>query len=271
MIYPWKLDYWQSGEWQVANERLKDLEKAGIVYNPTRAELFRSLRVVQPGEVKVCIIGQDPYPDPAFATGIPFSIPRDIGQDRFPRTLVNIFKEYVADLGYPFPNHGDLTGWVSQGVLLWNAIPTCRSGVSLSHDWDGEEWRPLTKEIVTLLSDRGIVFCFLGSVAKRYLEFVNLDKNEVILTSHPSPRGTRFSKTPFEGSRLFSTINAKLISQGLTTIDWRLSDVPDQSDQSKKEVLREPSRVWNSNRRLSWEQGKNTRGVRDHGRLVVHE
>lgn len=269
MNYPWKLNYWQSGEWQVCNERLKELEKAGILYNPTRSELFRSLRLVPVGEVKVCIIGQDPYPDPAFATGVPFSIPAGVKPDQFPITLRNIFKEYCSDLGYPFPDNGDLHGWVTQGVLLWNAIPTCRSGQSLSHDWPGEEWKPLTKEIVEVLSTKGIVFCFLGAVAKRYLEYVDLTKNEVILTSHPSPRASRFSKTPFEGSRLFSTINDKLISQGLDPIDWRLH-VPDRSDESKKEV-RGNGRIWDSKRSLSWQQGKTISGGSSPGRLVVHE
>jgi uracil-DNA glycosylase len=270
MIYPWKLNYWQSGEWQVANEKLKDIEKAGGTFNPRRSDLFASLRLLQPGEVKVCIIGQDPYPDPAFATGIPFSTPSGIGPDAFPRTLLNIFKEYMADLKYPLPTSGDLTGWVIQGVLLWNAIPTCRSGQSLSHDWPGEEWAPLTREIVEVLSGRGIVFCFLGSVAKRYLEYVDLTKNEVILTSHPSPRGTRFSKTPFEGSRLFSTINDKLISQGLDPIDWRLH-VQDQRDQGNKEVLRTSGHVWNSKRSLSWTPGKTVGGVHNPGGFQVHE
>lgn len=271
MKLPWELNYWQSGEWQVCDERLKDLEKAGVVYNPGRKELFRVLRMLPARDVKVCIIGQDPYPDAAFATGIPFSIPNYIKQENFPQSLRNIFKEYMADLRYPLPNHGDLNGWVTQGVLLWNAVPTCKAGVSLSHDWPGEEWRPLTKEIVSLLSNKGVVFCFLGAVAKKYgLEYVDLTKNEVILTSHPSPRGTRFSKTPFEGSRLFSTINDKLISLGLTAIDWRLKDVQDQPDPSEKEV-RKHGRVWDSNRSVSWEQGKITSRSRSPGRLVVHE
>lgn len=267
--YPWKLDYWQSGEWQVVNERLKDMEKAGITFNPGRKELFSVLRMLAASDVKVCIIGQDPYPDPAFATGIPFSIPAGIGPESFPPTLKNIFKEYVSDLGYSFPDTGDLTGWVTQGVLLWNAIPTCRSGQSLSHDWLGQEWQPLSKEIVEVLSKKGVVFAFLGAVAKRYLEYVDLTKNEVILTSHPSPRGTRFSKTPFEGSRLFSTINDKLISQGLTAIDWKLH-VQDQRDQSTEEV-RKHGRVWNSNRSISWQKGTTSSRGSSPGRLVIHE
>lgn len=224
MIYPWKLNYWQSGEWQVVNERLKDLEKSGIAYNPKRSVLFDSLRVLPAGDVRVCIIGQDPYPDPRYATGLAFSIPN--GERNFPPTLKTIFNEYCSDLGYPVPGNGDLSRWSAQGVLLWNAIPTCRAGLSLSHDWTEYSW--LTSEVVRKLSDRGVVFAFLGGVAKRFLENVDLTKNEVILTSHPSPRGSRFSKNPFEGSRLFSTINDKLNSQGLEPIDWRLDD-PSQS------------------------------------------
>lgn len=270
MIYPWKLNFWQSGEWQVCNERLKDMENAGIQYNPTRKELFRALRLTQPGEVKVCIVGQDPYPDSEFATGLAFSIPELEGKrEVYPPTLRAVFNEYCSDLGYSFPSTGNLDGWAAQGVLLWNAIPSCRSGQSLSHDWP--EYTLLTREIVQLLARRGIVFALLGAVARRHLGDIDLSNNEVILTSHPSPRGSRFSKTPFEGSRLFSTINDKLNSQGLDPINWRLDDVRDQQDTGAKAVLPKSGRVWNSNRNLSWEQGKNTRGVRDHGRLVVHE
>jgi uracil-DNA glycosylase len=226
MIYPWKLDYWQSGEWQVCNERLKDMEKSHIQFCPERRSLFESLRTLPLGEVQVAIIGQDPYPNPEFATGLAFSIPPDVAPGRFPQTLRCIFKEYNADLGYDIPSSGELTRWAAQGVLLWNAIPSCRAGCSLSHDW--EEYSYLSKEIVERLSARGIVFAFLGTVARRYLDYVDLTKNEVILTSHPSPRGSRASKTPFEGSRLFSTINDKLNSQGLSPINWRLDVTPQE-------------------------------------------
>jgi len=225
MIYPWKLNYWQSGEWQVCNERLKDMEKSNQGFNPTRSSLFAALRAVPDREVRVAIIAQDPYPQAGLATGLAFSIPRELGKDDFPVTLRQLFKEYTADLGYACPVHGDLSGWCKQGVLLWNAIPSCRTGASLSHDWP--EYAPLTRELVERLGAKGIVFAFLGSVAKRYLEYVDLTKNEVIITSHPSPRGNRASKTPFEGSRLFTTINDKLVSQGLTPIDWKLDDPPE--------------------------------------------
>lgn len=223
MIYPWKLNFWQSGEWQVCNENLKALEKAGITYNPGRRYLFEALRRTPPGDVRVAILGQDPYPDERYATGLAFSIPGHFDNTQFPPTLQTIFREYTRDLGLSFPSHGDLSQWAAQGVLLWNAIPTCRNGRSLSHDWDEYTW--LTREVVSRLSEKGVVFCFLGAVARKYLEYVDLTKNEVIITSHPSPRGSRFSKTPFEGSRLFSTINDKLNAQGLEPIDWRLHDL----------------------------------------------
>jgi len=268
MRYPWNLDYWKSGEWQVVNERLKDMERANVGYNPRRTNLFAALSRTSLDDVVCAIIGQDPYPQGGFATGYAFSIPRSVEPRDFPPTLRTIFSEYHSDLGYPIPDHGDLGRWSDQGVLLWNAIPSCRSGVSLSHDW--EEWSWLTREIITKLSHKGIVFAFLGGVARRYLEYVDLTNNEVILTSHPSPRGSRASKTPFEGSRLFTTINDKLLNQGLKAIDWRL-DVQDQRDESDQKVPRRSGVVWNSNRRLSWTDGKNVGGVHHPGELQVHE
>lgn len=219
MIYPWKLKYWQSGEWQVVNERLKDLEKAGVVYNPVRSRMLEALRVTSPGEVRVAIIGQDPYPDRRFATGYAFSIPEEFEPSEFPPTLRTIFSEYSSDLRLPSPSNGSLLRWAAQGVLLWNAYPTCRNGHSLSHAWD--EYRYLTKEITEVLSEKGIVFAFLGSVAREYAQYVT-SNNEVIVTSHPSPRGKLNSRSPFTGSRIFSTINDRLNKLGLDTIDWRL-------------------------------------------------
>lgn len=222
MTRPWNLDFWKSGEWQVIDERLHDMEKDGAKYNPTRANLFRSLAMLHSDNVRVCLVGQDPYPDHRFATGLAFSIPREYGRDDFPGTLREIFAEYRSDLGHEVPSSGDLTGWVKQGVLLWNVIPSCTDGHSLSHDWT--EYEYLNREVFRRLSDKGIVFAFLGSVAKRYVSFVEGDNNKIILTSHPSPRGSKFSHTPFRGSRLFSTINDHLNYLGLDPIDWRLDD-----------------------------------------------
>lgn len=226
MSNPWSLDYWQSGEYQVVRENLDDDEKLGYTVNPPRKSLFEALRRVPQRDVRVAIIGQDPYPDSRMATGMAFSIPRGFQSHEFPPTLKSIFDEYESDLGYSRPSHGDLSRWAAQGVLLWNAIPSCRAGHSLSHDWPGREWDYLTAEIVRKLSSQSIVFAFLGSVARRHLEHVDPSSGSaVILTSHPSPRGSLNSRTPFRGSRLFSTINARLVERAIPTIDWRLDDV----------------------------------------------
>lgn len=225
-IKGWDLDYFNSGEWQVVDERLQDLEKVNRSigsdgYNPGRKGLFRALQLLSCGETRVCVIGQDPYPTPAFATGVAFSIPEAIPSKHYPPTLQTFLKEYTSDLGYDLPSNGNLEQWSKHGVLLWNAIPSCCPGRSLSHDW--VEYEPLTRGIIQQLSKQGIVFAFLGQVARRYVDEVDLRNNEVIVTSHPSPRGNMNSKTPFTGSRLFSTINDKLVSNGLPKVDWKLS------------------------------------------------
>lgn len=222
MTRPWNLNYWKSGEWQVCDERLHDLHKAGLGFNPVRAHLFNNLACVSVQHCRVAIIGQDPYPQHEFARGHAFSIPEHFTPGEYPPTLREIFAEYQRDLGYPIPPHGSLRRWIDEGVLLWNVIPTCTNGLSLSHDW--VEYEPLNREVLGRLSDKGIVFAFLGGVAKRYLDVVNPGNNRIIATSHPSPRGSRSSRTPFNGSRLFSTINDKLNELGLDPIEWRLDD-----------------------------------------------
>jgi uracil-DNA glycosylase len=222
MTRPWNLDYWQSDDWYVANDRLKMMERDGVRYNPTRVDLFRSLASVHCDDVRVCLVGQDPYPKHKFATGMAFSIPAKYGRSEYPGTLREIFAEYRSDLGYEIPRTGDLTRWTRQGVLLWNAIPSCTDGDTLSHDWP--EYVSLNREVFRRLSEKGIVFALLGSVARRYANDVDLRNNKVILTSHPSPRGSNNSRMPFRGSRLFSTINDYLNQLGLEPIDWRLDD-----------------------------------------------
>lgn len=236
MSYPWNLDFWKSGECQAVDERLHDMEKAHGLFCPRRADRYRALALTHPDDVRVAIIGQDPYPDPSYATGLAFSIPPEIPKEHHPPTLRAFLTEYSSDLVLPYPSSGDLSAWASRGVLLWNTIPTCKAGVSLSHDWT--EYVYLTREIVSRLSKRGIVFALLGAVARRSLPDIDLTKNEIIITSHPSPRGSYNSKTPFLGSRLFSTINDKLISNGLDPVDWRLDVLASKSDVPRPDVVR---------------------------------
>src|SRR5882757_10361728 len=180
MRYPWNLNYWKSGEWQVVNERLHDMERDHEGYNPVRGALFKALRDTKCEDCKVAILGQDPYPDIRYATGVAFSIPKDVEAKNFPPTLNTILQEYSVDTGYPIPNQGSLERWSERGVLLWNVIPSCTAGRSLSHDWD--EYSFLTREIITKLSAQGgIVFAFLGTVARRYLDCVDLTKNSALV------------------------------------------------------------------------------------------
>lgn len=236
-MHPWPdLKWWNSGERQVVEEKINDLKRKGIICNPPSRSMYRALSAVAARDCRVAILGQDPYPSKEFATGVAFSIPRDVQPSRYPATLRIIFDEYSSDLHYPTPSHGDLSSWTKQGILLWNAIPSCQSGRPLSNDWD--EWRYLNEEIISRLNERGgVVFVFLGSVAAAYADKVDLTHNRVIKTSHPSPRGNRFGKNPFAGSRLFSTINAKLRELEKETINWELKDEPPRKSDIQTPVV----------------------------------
>lgn len=217
------MDYWQSGEWQVVEERLDDADKAGKLYNPSREFLFAALDATPFDRVKVAFIGQDPYPDRNMACGLAFSVPNGTipTGHALPPTLDNMFKELVNDLHYPFPTRTDLLPWAHRGVLLWNAIPSCGWRDSMSHDW--YEYVPLTSEIIRRLSDKGkIVFVFMGGVARRYAHIVDTNKNTSIEVSHPIPRASIRSATPFTGSRIYSSVNDHLSKYKVEPIDWKL-------------------------------------------------
>lgn len=218
----WDLAYWATGEYQAIKEKLHDLETVskredqGLdCFNPGRAQLFTALRRVPRSQVRVCVLGQDPYPRRMHCDGIAFSVPGSITQ--LPPTLVNIFKEYQDDLGYPAPKNGDLTKWCEQGVLLWNVYPVCLPGKPGSCHWI--EWEPLTQEILEILDaepNPPIVVSF-GSVAGRFADLVSTAT--VLRTSHPSPLGAKYG---FIGSKIFSKINDELVHLGRETINWRL-------------------------------------------------
>lgn len=213
------LKYWESGEYQVVQERLDDLRKVGGIVCPDKRDLFRALDLTALEETRVVFMGQDPYPNHGHSCGLAFSVPSDLRD--YPPSLENIFEEYEGDLRLPPPPNGDLTKWCKQGVLLWNAYPSCTAGLSLSHRW--YEWSLLTKEIIEVLNPRGIIFVFIGSVPKKdFLKYVDIETSEVLCFDHPSPRATLKGSHPIKGSRMFSTINDMLVSQGLEKIDWRL-------------------------------------------------
>lgn len=204
-----ELCYWRSGEWQVIEEKLKDEQEAGYRICPERKNLFKALDMVPFEKVRVCILGQDPYPNEQYATGIPFSVQE--GEKDLPASLRNMFSELVSDIGISYPGSGELSKWCKQGVLLWNVYPSCRAGKAGSHHWP--EWAILTQEIVEKLDDSGhVVFCLLGRIARHYR--LHIHKSSVIETSHPSPLG---ANKGFLGSRIYSRINTEL---GDKPIDW---------------------------------------------------
>ena len=215
-----ELEFWQSKEWLTIQENLDELESLDRTCNPVRNSLFNSLDTCPFGITKVMLIGQDPYPQHKYCTGLAFSIPKT--EIKWPLTLCSLLGEYCRDLHYSLPITGDLTAWTQQGVLLWNAIPSCEAGKSMSHAaWP---WHSLTKEIIQQLNNKpqGIVFAFLGGVAREWEQYADITKCHVITTSHPSPRGSMSSRTPFLHSRLFSSINDKLVQLGHSKIDWLL-------------------------------------------------
>jgi len=210
-----KLEFWDTGEWDVCLEKLRDLDKAGILWCPGRNNLFRSLNHCPVGTVKVFFCGQDPYPNPKFCTGVAFSIPPEL--DTYPATLAMMFNELINEYPGIQLKNGDLSHWSDQGVLLWNAIPTCTAFQSRSHHFP--EYELLTAEIIKTLNDHKITFVFVGSTAHYYAKYVNEDKNEIVLTSHPSPRNKTKS---FLGSGAFTTINDRLEQLGKRGIDWSI-------------------------------------------------
>lgn len=213
------LKYWESGEAQVVRERLDDLTAQKKPWNPGNGNLYRSLEICPIEKCKVIIIAQDPYPNPNYATGVAFSIKKT--SKVMPPTIRIILDELRTDMGIG-ATHGNLERWCKQGVLLWNAVPTCDAFSSASHYWP--EYELLTKEILQRKSLDGIVIRFWGAKAKEYMKYADPTECDVDWVGHPSPRGAN-SARPFLRSRPFSHINIALKKMGHEAIDWRLDDV----------------------------------------------
>lgn len=214
---PWpELPFWQSEDWASAQRKLDNMETHHVLYNPVRADLFRVLRMVSLDNVQVVIVGQDPYPQRRFATGVAFSIPAEVPPDEFPPTLRTIFKELTTDTRCEIPCTGDLTRWTAQGVLLWNSSPVVIQGKPLSCRWD--EWITLTRQIITSCDRAGAIVCLVGARARQFAQYCT---GHVIECAHPSPLAAS-AKQPFLGSRIFTRINSALVSKGKAPIDWRL-------------------------------------------------
>jgi len=162
---------------------------------------------------KVLILGQDPYPNPIYPSGLAFSVPSDAV--KIPSSLKNIFKELHSDLNISTSGSGDLSPWASQGVVLLNRTLTCRYGESNSHVELG--WRVFTERCVALLANAGVIAILWGNSAQECSKYFAADK--LITSPHPSPLSAHRG---FFGSRPFSRTNAALIVEGKEAIDWSL-------------------------------------------------
>lgn len=183
---------------------------------PAKADLFNALHLTAYDEVKVVILGQDPYHDERQAHGLSFSVQKGV---KIPPSLANIYKELRDDLGIATPNHGDLTAWAKQGVLLLNAVLSVRAHQATSHR--GQGWEKLTDTIISQLNQRQrpIVFILWGNFAKSKKALITNPWHTCIESVHPSPLAAHRG---FFGSKPFSRANRSLIDSGQQPIKWQV-------------------------------------------------
>jgi uracil-DNA glycosylase len=187
--------------------------KTQTVY-PRGSEIFKAFDSCDFSDVKVVIIGQDPYHGPGQANGLCFSVCDGV---RIPRSLMNVFKEIRNDLGKPIAGSGDLERWARQGVLLLNATLTVKASAPGSHQNKG--WETFTDAVIKKISDEkeGIVFLLWGAYAQKKGELIDRNKHLVLMSAHPSPFS---ADRGFFGSNHFSKTNAYLTSKRKGEIDW---------------------------------------------------
>lgn len=219
MLHPsWRFqlqDYLASPAFEDLVHKVQRAYQAETVYPPAEA-VFQGLNQTPFGQVKVCILGQDPYHGPGQANGMAFSVARGVP---LPPSLKNIYKELEADLGCPPAAHGDLIHWAQQGVLLLNTVLTVQEGQAHSHRDFG--WQVLTDQVIQVLNQQAtpIVFILWGRPAQEKAALIDGSFHRILQASHPSPLSAYRS---FFGSRPFSTSNQQLTQWGLQPIQWCL-------------------------------------------------
>ncbi len=183
---------------------------------PPAHDIFNAFKYADLEKTKVIIIGQDPYHGQGQAHGLSFSVKED---QKIPPSLKNIYKEIETDLEISPPDHGDLTYWAKQGVLLLNSVFTVEKSSPGSHRKKG--WEIFSDEIIRNLNEKGskLVFILWGNDAKKKGEHIDRSRHLVLESAHPSP----FSVTKFRGNKHFSLTNEYLLSQNKKPIDWNLN------------------------------------------------
>ena len=194
---------------------LHEEKERGVRIYPPGSQIFRAFELTPLPEVKVVILGQDPYHGPGQAMGLSFSVPDGVPA---PPSLKNIFKEIEQDLGVQMSGRPNLEGWARQGVLLLNAVLTVRSGAPASHSALG--WQEFTDAVIRTVSDRceGVVFLLWGNYARSKRDLIDHSRHTVLEAAHPSP----LARGAFFGCRHFSRTNEILIHEHKTPIEWKL-------------------------------------------------
>lgn len=205
--------YLPDGYWQEVESFLDDVYHDAVIY-PARENVFAALEETALSDVRVVILGQDPYINPGQAQGLSFSVP---SETTLPPSLRNIFKEVATDLGVDEPTDGDLHRWATQGVLLLNAVLTVPAGKSNGHA--KLIWEKLTDAIIQVVAEQAqpVVFILWGAYAQKKERLIKGEHNLVLKAPHPSPLS---SYRGFFGSKPFSQTNAYLVEQQQTPIDW---------------------------------------------------
>jgi uracil-DNA glycosylase len=191
-------------------------QQQGAVIYPPQSQWFAALNSTAFDQVKVVILGQDPYHGSGQAHGLCFSVLPNV---KVPPSLANIYKELKSDLGVEPPNHGCLTSWAEQGVLLLNATLTVEQGQAGSHQ--GKGWETFTDSIISKINDQrqGVIFMLWGSYAQKKASMIDAERHLVLQSVHPSPLS---AYRGFFGCGHFSQANHYLRSQELEPIDWQL-------------------------------------------------
>ncbi|MES2617957.1 MAG: uracil-DNA glycosylase [Bacteroidota bacterium] len=195
---------------------LNEEKQKGYVIYPKGTDIFSAFDTTPFENVKVVILGQDPYHGEGQAHGLCFSVNKGVP---IPPSLKNIYKELVTDVGFTPPSHGYLQTWAEQGVLMLNATLTVRANEAGSHQQKG--WETFTDEVIRILNEKreNLVFILWGKYAQNKRLFIDQNKHKILMAAHPSP----FSAyNGFFGCRHFSSVNAYFVEKGLPVIDWQL-------------------------------------------------
>ncbi len=187
---------------------------------PKPENVFNALNLVKYKDVKVVVIGQDPYHGVNQAHGLSFSVEKDVN---IPPSLRNIYKELQEDCGCYIPNNGNLTKWAKQGVLMLNSVLTVRAGMPNSHK--GKGWEQITGKIIKLLNDRPepVVFMLWGGSAKALSKYIDASRHYVLTSAHPSPMSA--NQGGWFGCKHFSKANQILTQLNKAPIDWQIENI----------------------------------------------